>query len=157
MSIEKEELKELKVEMAEYQEDIQELHQLKAETKGLADIDSLKVSTGAKLLFVKVNKMINKMDDVLSELELSEKKMKEEIDMLTDEKKSNSQFAAELIKIDELIAAIKKIQSIPDDRRLARITEILGKIDDDRDGAIRIEDVLKVSTIIAYNIGLLGS
>ncbi|XP_058805734.1 mitochondrial proton/calcium exchanger protein isoform X2 [Phymastichus coffea] len=151
MAIEKEELKELKEEMAEYQEDIKEFHQLKAETRGLVEVENIKVSTGAKLLFAKVNKMINKMDDVLLELELSEKRMKKEINMLADEKKSNSKFAAELIKIDELAAAIKKLQSIPDDHRLARITEILGKIDDDRDGAIKIEDVLKLTILQIRN------
>lgn len=144
MSIEKEELKELKEEMAEYQEDIQELHQLKAEAHGLAEIESIKVSKGAKRLFDKVNKMIRKLDSVLSELEQSEKKIKEEIQMFPKRKDSYSQVAAELIKVDELIAMIKKIQNIPDERRLTRITEILGKIDDDRDGAIKIEDVLKV-------------
>lgn len=148
ISIEKEELKELKEEMAEYQEDIQELHQLKAEAKGLADIENIKVSTGAKRLFNKVNKMISKMDAVLLELEQSEKKMKEKIDSLPIEKKSESQAVAELIRIDELIAAIKQIQKLPDDHRLSRITEILGKIDDDRDGAIKIEDVLKVVELI---------
>lgn len=148
ISIEKEELKELKEDMAEYQEDIQELHQLKAEAKGLTEIENIKESTGAKRLFKKVNKMINKMDAVLLELETSEKKIKEKMDSLPTEKKSESQVAAELIRIDELIAAIKQIQKLPDDRRLTRITEILGKIDDDRDGAIKIEDVLKVVELI---------
>lgn len=148
MSVEKEELKELKEEMAEYQEDIQELHQLKAEAKGVADIENIKVSTGAKRLFNKVNRMINKMDAVLLELEQSEKKMKEKMDSLPTEKKSDLQVTEELIRIDELIAAIKQIQKLPDDHRLTRITEILGKIDDDRDGAIKIEDVLKVIELI---------
>ena len=150
MSIEKEELKELKEEMAEYQEDIQELHKLKAEAKGLADVENIKVSKGAKRLFNKVNRMISKMDTVLSELEQSEKRIKEEIDALPSEKRSKSKVAAELIKIDELIAAIKQIQNVPDDHRLTRISEILGKIDDDRDGAIKIEDVLKVRIIIIF-------
>ncbi|XP_031777311.1 mitochondrial proton/calcium exchanger protein isoform X2 [Nasonia vitripennis] len=143
MSVEKEEIKELKEEMAEYQEDIQELHQLKAEASGLADIEKIKVSKGANRLFNKVNRMINKMDAVLIELEQSEKRIKEEMNTLYSEKKDKSHVAAELVKIDELIAAIKQIQNVPDNRRLSRITEILGKIDDDRDGAIKIEDVLK--------------
>jgi LETM1 and EF-hand domain-containing protein 1 len=152
MSVEKEELKELKEEMAEYQEDIQELHQLKIEAKGLTNIDSIKVSKGAKRLFTKVNKMISKMDAVLLELEQSERRIKEEIDALPSEKKSNLKVTAELVRIDELIAAIKQIQNVPDDHRLTRITEILGKIDDDRDGAIKIEDVLKASISIYESI-----
>ncbi|KAJ8683644.1 hypothetical protein QAD02_019436 [Eretmocerus hayati] len=148
LALEKEELKELKEEMAEYQEDIKELDELTAEAKGLENIESIKVSKGAKRLFTKVNKMISKMDAVLSELEQSEKRMKKEIDALPDETKSKPEVEAELIKIDELTAAIKQIQNVPDDHRLSRIREILGRIDDDRDGAIKIEDVLKVIELI---------
>lgn len=154
MLVEKEELKELKEEMAEYQEDIKELYELKAEAKakGVEDeIEDIKVSKGAKRLFKSVNKMISKMDAVLTELEQSEKKMKQEIESLAPEKKSQ-EAVAELVNIDELIEAIKQIQKVPDDSRLQRIEEILGKIDDDRDGSIKIEDVLKVKevTIVKY-------
>ncbi|XP_043460850.1 mitochondrial proton/calcium exchanger protein [Leptopilina heterotoma] len=148
MIVEKEELKELKEEMAEYQEDIQELYKIKAESKGLAEIEDIKVSKGAKRLFNKVNKMISKMDAVLTELEVDEKKMKEKVEALAPEDQSHSKAAEELVKIDELIAAIKQIQNVPDEHRLTRIAEILGKIDDDRDGAIKIEDVLKVVELI---------
>ncbi|XP_051168793.1 mitochondrial proton/calcium exchanger protein [Leptopilina boulardi] len=148
MIVEKEELKELKEEMAEYQEDIQELYKMKAESKGQAEIEDIKVSKGAKRLFNKVNKMISKMDAVLTELEENEKKVKEKVETLAPEDKSHSKAAEELVKIDELIAAIKQIQNVPDEHRLKRIAEILGKIDDDRDGAIKIEDVLKVVELI---------
>ncbi|KAG7201202.1 hypothetical protein KM043_003989 [Ampulex compressa] len=148
MAVEKEELKELKEEMAEYQEDIKELDQIKAEAKGQADIECIKVSKGAKRLFNKVNKMIGKMDAVLAELEQSEKQVKQRLESLGSEEKTNAEAVEELVKIDELIGAIKKIQNVPDEHRLQRITEILGKIDDDRDGAIKIEDVLKVVEII---------
>ncbi|KAK2583879.1 hypothetical protein KPH14_001153 [Odynerus spinipes] len=147
MSVEKEELKELKEEMAEYQEDVQELYQIKAEAKGEANIENIKVTKGAKRLFNKVNKMIQKMDAVLLELEQSEKQVKEKIESLSPEEKKDN-VVQELVRIDELIAAIKQIQSVPDDHRLKRIAEILGKIDDDRDGAIKIEDVLKVVELI---------
>ncbi|XP_015122323.1 mitochondrial proton/calcium exchanger protein isoform X2 [Diachasma alloeum] len=144
--IEKEELKELKEEMAEYQEDIKELDQMKAEAQG--EIEDLKVSKGAKRLFNKVNKMILKMDDVLKELEKSEEQVKKKIETLKPEEKEGSEVVEELVKVDELIAAIKQIQSVPDENRLSRISEILGKIDDDRDGTIKIEDVLKVIELI---------
>lgn len=144
MSVEKEELKELKEEMAEYQEDVQELYQIKAQAKGEVDIENIKISKGANRLFNKVNKMIQKMDAVLLELEQSEKQVKEKIQALNSEEKNNSKAVEQLVKIDELIAAIKNIQNVPDEHRLKIIAEILGKIDDDRDGAIKIEDVLKV-------------
>lgn len=143
MAVEKEEIKELKEEMAEYQEDIQELDQIKAEAKGQEDIENIKVSKGAKRLFNKVNKMISKMDAVLSELEQSEKKVKQRMESLGPEKQ-DAKDVEELVRIDELVAAIKQIQNVPDEHRLKRIAEILKKIDDDRDGSIKIEDVLKV-------------
>lgn len=147
MSVEKEELKELKEEMADYQEDIKELYEIKAAAKGQEDIESIKVSKGAKRLFTKVNKMIRKMDAVLEQLE-SEKQVKQKAGATDTEESPCSKSAEELVKIDELISAIKRIQSVPDDHRLQRIVEILAKIDDDRDGAIKIEDVLKVVELI---------
>lgn len=143
MAVEKEEIKELKEEMAEYQEDVKELDQIKAEARGQTDITNIKVSKGAKRLFNKVNKMISKMDAVLLELEQSEKKVKERMKSLGPDEK-DAKDVEELVKIDELIAAIKQIQNVPDEHRLKRMAEILGKIDDDQDGAIKIEDVLKV-------------
>ncbi|XP_018376231.1 PREDICTED: LETM1 domain-containing protein LETM2, mitochondrial isoform X1 [Trachymyrmex cornetzi] len=148
MAVEKEEIKELKEEMAEYQEDIKELYQIKAEAKGQTDIENIKISKGANRLFKKVNKMISKMDAVLLELEQSEKKVKQRIELLGPDEKKDAKDVEELVKIDELVAAIKQIQSVPDEHRLKRIAEILGKIDDDRDGAIKIEDVLKVVELI---------
>lgn len=145
MAVEKEEIKELKEEMAEYQEDIKELDEIKAEAKGQADIENIKVSKGANRLFKKVNKMISKMDAVLLELEQSEKKVKQRIESLAPNEKQDVKDVEELVKIDELVAAIKQIQSVPDEHRLKRIAEILEKIDDDQDGAIKIEDVLKVT------------
>ncbi|XP_624231.2 mitochondrial proton/calcium exchanger protein [Apis mellifera] len=149
MSVEKEELKELKEEMADYQEDLKEFYEIKANAKGQQDIENIKVSKGAIRLFNKVNKMINKMDAVVVQLEC-EKKMKElqNINNVNKEQTNTSKTAEELVKIDELISAIKKMQSVPDQHRLQRIAEILAKIDDDRDGAIKIEDVLKVLELI---------
>lgn len=143
MAVEKEEIKELKEEMAEYQEDIKELDQIKAEAKGQEDIENIKVSKGAKRLFNKVNKMISTMDAVLSELEQSEKKVKQRMESLGPEKQ-DAKDVEELVRIDELVAAIKQLQNVGDEHRLKRIAEILKKIDDDRDGSIKIEDVLKV-------------
>lgn len=147
MSVEKEELKELKEEMAEYQEDIKELHEIKAAAKGQEDIENIKESKGAKRLFNKVNKMIRKMDEVLEQLE-SEKKLKQKTGTTDTEESPSAKSAEELVKIEELITAIKKIQNVPDEHRLDRIVEILAKMDDDRDGSIKVEDVLKVVELI---------
>lgn len=57
-------------------------------------------------------------------------------------------YFSELIKIDELIGAVRKLQNIPDEYKLQQISEVLGKIDDDHDGSIRLDTVLKVSNTI---------
>ncbi|KZC12823.1 LETM1 and EF-hand domain-containing protein anon-60Da, mitochondrial [Dufourea novaeangliae] len=147
MSVEKEELKELKEEMADYQEDLKELYEIKAAAKGQEDVESIKESKGAKRLFNKVNKMIGKMDAVLEQLE-SKKQVKQKAVGSDAEESPSSKNVEELVRIDELIIAIKQIQNVPDEHRLRRIAEILAKIDDDRDGSIKIEDVLKVVELI---------
>lgn len=149
MSVEKEEIKELKEEMADYQEDLKEFYEIKAAAKGQKEIESIKVSKGAIRLFKQVNKMIHKMDEVLTELE-SKKQIKqtEKKEKVDEVEGTGVKAIEELVKIDELISAIKKMQNVPDQHRLQRITEILSKIDDDRDGAIKIEDVLKVLELI---------
>lgn len=57
---------------------------------------------------------------------------------------------SELIKIDELIGAVRKLQNIPDEYKLQQISEVLDKIDDDHDGSIRLDTVLKVSYLIVF-------
>ncbi|XP_055607390.1 mitochondrial proton/calcium exchanger protein isoform X2 [Uranotaenia lowii] len=144
--VEKEEIKDLKEEIADYQEDVQELQEVVTAAPEEAKV---KESVAAKLLFKKVNSMINKMDTVLSDLEKKEKILKEQISVAEDSKSTKIETASdELVHIDELIAAIKKIQQVPDDSRLEQITKILGKIDDDHDGHIKVEDVMKVLELI---------
>ncbi|XP_062554975.1 mitochondrial proton/calcium exchanger protein isoform X2 [Armigeres subalbatus] len=147
--VEKEEIKDLKEEIADYQEDVEELQEvITAAPKEI----KVKESRAAKMLFKKVNSMINKMDTVLSDLEKKEKRLKEQVSAVEKSKSDvdapTCVAAEELVRIDELMSAIKKIQQVPDDSRLDQIAKILGKIDDDRDGSIKVEDVLKVIEII---------
>lgn len=51
------------------------------------------------------------------------------------------------MKIDELLGAIRKIQKIPDEAKVKKIAEVLSKFDEDQDGAVRIDIVLKVSFV----------
>lgn len=57
-------------------------------------------------------------------------------------------YHSDLIKIDEIIGAVRKLQNIPDEYKLQQISEVLSKIDGDHDGSIRLDTVLKVSCII---------
>uniref|UniRef100_A0A1Q3G3P7 Mitochondrial proton/calcium exchanger protein n=1 Tax=Culex tarsalis TaxID=7177 RepID=A0A1Q3G3P7_CULTA len=161
--VEKEEIKDLKEEIADYQEDLQELHEV---TTASPVEEQVKESRAAKLLFKKVNSMINKMDTVLDDLEKREKMLKEQVSATTTEEAKPptpadveeilaSDASKELVRIDELMSTIRKIKQVPDDSRLDQISKILGKIDDDHDGQIKVEDVLKViETIGKENIQL---
>lgn len=51
----------------------------------------------------------------------------------------------ELLRVDELILAIRKMQKVPDSSRLETIIKVLGKIDADKDGVVKVDDLLKVS------------
>lgn len=136
--VEKEEIEDLKEQMADYQEDVQDLKKAVAEQPK----PEIKETKAAKRLFKRVNKMIGKMDSVLTELESKEKQLKKDLEVEATDKKKE-----ELLKIDDIMMAIRKIKDVPDESRLEQIKNVLGKIDDDRDGSIKVEDVLKVSSL----------
>ncbi|KAL7032667.1 hypothetical protein ACKWTF_007376 [Chironomus riparius] len=158
--VEKEEIKEIKEEIAEYEEDVEELKQMVGQNKD--EKLQLKESRAAKLLFKKVNSMISNLDKVLDDLEQKEKKIKdlieepvevtEAVDAVIEEEAKHNK---ELVRIDEMMNAIRKIQKVSDESVLLQIEKILGRIDDDRDGSIKVEDVLKViETIGKENVNL---
>ncbi|KAG8240420.1 hypothetical protein J437_LFUL003134 [Ladona fulva] len=134
--IEQEELKELKEEMAEYKEDVETLAKVAKAVDVKADV---KESLAAKRLFRKVNSMIAKMDSLVSQLEKEEELIKQDLG-----KEESTEKTKDLVSIEELIESIRRIQKVPDSSRLERISQILGEIDVDQDGAIRVDDVLKV-------------
>lgn len=141
------ELDDLKEELAEYQEDVDDLQEVvkvldKSESK-------VQESKAARRLFKKVNSMIHKMDAVLEELEHEEKKLIKDLEAKGSlEGKEAQKESEELVSIEELKDAIKRIQKIPDDSLVNRISEVLAKMDIDKDGAIRLDDVLKVVELV---------
>jgi len=56
-------------------------------------------------------------------------------------------YFSKLIKIDELIAVVRKLQNVPDECKIQKIVNMLSKIDNDKDGLIRLDTLLKVSII----------
>lgn len=129
--VEKEELEDLKEEMADYQEDLRELQNM-ANVPGKKE-PVVAESKAAKRLFSRVNKMINNMEKALVDLE---------------KKKKDEPEKEETVNIDELLATIQQIQKVPDGARLERLQEALGKLDDDKDGAIPVDDLLKMIELI---------
>ncbi|XP_055691371.1 mitochondrial proton/calcium exchanger protein [Lutzomyia longipalpis] len=149
--VEKEQIKDLKEEIADYAEDVKELNAVVKPT------DKIHESTAAKLLHKRVNKMIGKLDKVLEDLEKKEQKLKSDIEHIASseeelaqkEKEQQKEKEEQLVYVDELMLAIKKIQKVDDDSKIHQIYGILGKLDDDRDGRLKVDDVLKVMEMIA--------
>lgn len=127
--VEKETIEDLKEELKDYKEDVVDLEKAIAETPEAKNIQE---SKAAKRLYNKVNKIIDKMDSVISELDKNQVSFEE----------VNMKKKKQLLKIDEIIESIRK--NISDESRLGDIKKLLLKIDDDCDGALKVEDVLKV-------------
>jgi LETM1 and EF-hand domain-containing protein 1 len=113
MMVEKKEIEEIKEEIADYKEDVQELNEIVEMKKD----EKIKETIAAKLLYRKVNQMINKLDGVLGDLEKKEQALKK--DLLPAEAASSTEVPAEgesdpklseeLVRIDEVMEAIRKV------------------------------------------------
>ncbi|KAK2539070.1 Letm1, partial [Columba guinea] len=132
---EKEELEELKGDVQEYNEDLQEIKELSK--TGQEEV--VEESKASKRLTKRVNRMIGQIDKIINELETSQKTVDVKLDS------GESLPAGEnLISIAELINAMKQIQKIPEEK-LIRIAEAL---DENKDGKIDIDNVVKVVELI---------
>ncbi|KFR10856.1 hypothetical protein N306_07634, partial [Opisthocomus hoazin] len=132
---EKEELEELKGDIQEYNEDLQEIKELSK--TGQEEV--VEESKASKRLTKRVNRMIGQIDKIINELETNQKTVDVKLDG------GESPPAGEnLISIAELINAMKQIQKIPEEK-LTRIAEAL---DENKDGKIDIDNVVKVVELI---------
>lgn len=142
--IEKEEIEDLKEDMAEYKQDIKELQDAVLET-GHKEI---RESKAALRLSSKVDKMISKMDNLLEELNKEKDSLQQQIDDKVKEGVNIGKERDDIIGINELVLAIRRIQKVSDDTRLQRIADVLEKMDVDHDGAVEIDHVLKVIELL---------
>ncbi|NXS01480.1 LETM1 protein, partial [Oxylabes madagascariensis] len=126
---EKEELEELKDDIQEYNEDLQEIKELSK----TGEEEAVEESKASKRLTKRVNRMIGQIDKIIVELETSQKTADAKLDGEDN-----------LISIAELINAMKQIQKIPEEK-LTRIAEAL---DENKDGQIDIDNVVKVVELI---------
>ncbi|XP_055945800.1 mitochondrial proton/calcium exchanger protein-like isoform X2 [Argiope bruennichi] len=142
--IEKEEIEDLKEEMAEYKQDIKELQDVVLET-GHKEI---RESKAALRLSKRVDKMISNMDRLLDGLNKERDTLQQQIDSKVKEGVSIGKERDDIIGINELVLAIRRIQKVSDDTRLQRIADVLEKMDVDHDGAVEIDHVLKVIELL---------
>lgn len=106
--VEKEELRDLKEEINDYKEDVSELLEIVEKTDKKEDI---KESSAARLLFRKVNSMIDSLDNVLQVLEKKEKQLKVDVEeLMEDEQKKKA--SEEIVRIDDLMETIKEVNLI---------------------------------------------
>ncbi|NXP27649.1 LETM1 protein, partial [Scytalopus superciliaris] len=131
---EKEELEELKGDIQEYSEDLQEIKELSK----TGQEEAVEESKASKRLTKRVNRMIGQIDKIIVELETSQKTVDAKVDG------ADTPAGGNLISIAELINAMKQIQKIPEEK-LTRIAEAL---DENKDGKIDIDNVVKVVELI---------
>lgn len=140
--VEKETIKELKEEIEEYKEDVEELREIT--TAGPKETP-VQETRAAKILYKKVNYMIDNLDKVLKTLEKKEKKIREDLQGEAQEKSDLlAQKKDQLLRIDEVVEAIKQLRKVSDQSKLNQIEKVLSTLDTDKDGRIKVDDVLKV-------------
>ncbi|XP_028293280.1 mitochondrial proton/calcium exchanger protein isoform X3 [Gouania willdenowi] len=142
LTLEKEELEELKDDVQEYNEDLEEI---KKEFSKAGQEKALEESKASRRLSKRVNRMIGRIDNIIGELERDKLILDGQVDSgATPPVGLFYAFRENLISIDELIGVMRQIQNIPE-HKLQSIAEAL---DDNKDGKIDIDDVIKVVELI---------
>uniref|UniRef100_A0A8C5HSF6 Mitochondrial proton/calcium exchanger protein n=1 Tax=Gouania willdenowi TaxID=441366 RepID=A0A8C5HSF6_GOUWI len=136
LTLEKEELEELKDDVQEYNEDLEEI---KKEFSKAGQEKALEESKASRRLSKRVNRMIGRIDNIIGELERDKLILDGQVDS-----GATPPVGENLISIDELIGVMRQIQNIPE-HKLQSIAEAL---DDNKDGKIDIDDVIKVVELI---------
>ncbi|XP_037098239.1 mitochondrial proton/calcium exchanger protein isoform X2 [Syngnathus acus] len=136
LTLEKEELEELKDDVQEYSEDLEEI---KKELSKTGQEKAVCESKASQRLSKRVNRMIGRIDKIIGELEKDKVILDGQMGGVT-----TPPVGENLISIDELIGIMRQIQNIPE-HKLQSITDAL---DDNKDGKIDIDDVIKVVELI---------
>ena len=137
-------LHELRQELVDYEEDLGELK----ESAASAGRQNLKQTKGAARLFKMVNTVLGRADTVVKKLETRESKLRTDIDSLVAEGVSKVDQEEHLITVQDLLSAVRGLQSVPDSEMLERISEVVASMDEDSDGVIKLEHVNKVIEIL---------
>ncbi|XP_058650944.1 mitochondrial proton/calcium exchanger protein isoform X7 [Onychostoma macrolepis] len=139
---EKEELEDLKDDVQEYSEDLEEI---KRELSKTGQEKVVEESKASQRLSKRVNRMIGRMDKIVTELEKDKMVLDGQMDSGTTPPIGLFlSYRENLISINELIAVMKQIQNIPEHKLLS----IADALDENKDGKIDIDDVLKVVELI---------
>ncbi|CAG5119365.1 unnamed protein product [Candidula unifasciata] len=155
LNIEQDALKGLKEEVSEYKEDLEDLKDV-AVVLGEQQ-KQFEESKAARRLAKKVDRMISRLDTVMTGLQeekssIQEKMSKEEQtveavgDVTQQVQEKIDQFKSNIISINEMIDALKRLKKVPSDSKLHLIFQVL---DQDKDGIIDINDALRVLELLS--------
>ncbi|CAI9584690.1 unnamed protein product [Staurois parvus] len=133
---EKEELLELKDDVQEYSEDLEEM---KKELSKTGQDQVVEESKASKRLTKRVNRMINQIDKIITELANEDKVLEEHAASGVA-----PPVGENLVSITELVNIMRHIQNIPEQKLL----RIAAALDENKDGKIDLDDVAKVVELI---------
>ncbi|CAH1783641.1 unnamed protein product, partial [Owenia fusiformis] len=160
LKLEQDELEHLKEDVSEYQEDLQDLKEIVVASGGNEkDVSESKV---AKRLSKRVDKMLQSMGSLIDQMHAEKEGLIEEIEVKEVRVKRSQELRDDMekrqevldfiekkrdnvITINELVLAMRRIQKVPDDMRIQKIAEVL---DADHDGEINVDDVMKVIDLL---------
>lgn len=153
--IDEAELQDLKEDVDEYKEDLEDLRSV---ILASGQEEYIKESKSAKRLGKHVDKMVQQLDQKINELHkerldinetISEKEKTLIKEALPEQKIKLQQQITEkkvlVISINDLLLGLRRLQKVPDEVRLQRIVQVL---DEDRDGIIDANHVLKVIKLL---------
>ncbi|RXM29886.1 LETM1 and EF-hand domain-containing protein 1, mitochondrial [Acipenser ruthenus] len=122
-----------------------DLEEIKKELSKTGQEETVQESKASKRLTKRVNRMIGRIGKIISELETDTKLLDGQLDSKTTPSTGlYFSFSENLISINELIDVMRQIQNIPE-HKLQCIAETL---DENKDGKIDIDDVIKVVELI---------
>ncbi|XP_046873215.1 mitochondrial proton/calcium exchanger protein isoform X2 [Hypomesus transpacificus] len=147
LSLEKEELEDLKDDVQEYSEDLADL---KKELCKSGQQRAVKESMASKRLSKKVNHMIGRIGKIITELEHDKVVLDGQMDRDTTppvglfSERHSAPRRENLVSISELISVMRQIQNIPEHK----LQSIAIALDDNKDGKVDIDEVIKVVELI---------
>ncbi|XP_052100639.1 mitochondrial proton/calcium exchanger protein-like [Mytilus californianus] len=157
-NIDEEILQDLKEDVDEYKEDLEDLKSVILASGG--DEEDIKESKSAKRLGKKVDKLVTQLDVKLDELHKKRLRINEEIDLKEknliyadiDDIETRDEVMQKIsekkglvISINDMVLALRRLQKVPDEVRLQKIVTVL---DEDKDGIIDASHVLKVIKLL---------
>ena len=158
-NIKEAELQDLKEDVDEYKEDLEDLRSVILSSGG--EEEDIKESKSAKKLGKRVDKVVKQLDEKINKLHRERMDLNQEITVKektlihaelshVDEemmKQKISETKGLVISINDMLLGLRRLQKVPDEVRLQKIVEVL---DEDRDGIIDASHVLKVLKLIGH-------